>query len=386
MKKVIYAGSFDPVTFGHLDIIRRAVESFDHVHVVVGNNPTKKYALGLQARIDLIRNALYSVEFDRKVTVHPLTGLLSDFAFKHKVNHIIKGVRNNQDFNYEQGMNEVNLSQQRGIETHIFMSKPELAHVSSSAVKELSSHFGVISDYVPLHVKQALEFANNHIVIGLTGTIASGKSTVVKSLEDNYRGRCSNIDFDVLGHELLSTDKTPLAKELRMQVSDTFKMKIPVNRKKLGEKVFGNQEELNKLNAIFREPLLFKVREAFAKAKKSIKHKEPHFFVLNGSLLIESNFLFLCNNQVVLIYAEAGDLRNRLKDRGLNKSQIERRLESQYNYDTKYAAAQDQFTKDNFGNLYQLDSKRHPTQITRHFQRTLELFKERNNRPIDDVG
>ena len=355
MKTAIYAGLFDPVTYGHLDIIKRAREAFDEVWVVIGSNPNKKYALSLKVREKLL------VELTRQihgVKVVPIGNrLLVDFAYEHNIKHIIKGVRNNQDFDYERMMHEVNATQRRGIETHILISRPELAHVSSSATKELARYHGIIHEYVPMKVKQTLEYVNGQIIVGVTGTIAAGKSTITKMIEDDYHstlgtsyrnsGGVANIDLDKLAHELITTDKSPLAWNLRMDIRTTFKIPYfmpndPIDRKLLGEKVFGNTEELAKLNNLFREPLLFKIRQAIAACNKRI-------ILLNGALLAEANLLFLCNNNVLLVTANNEDTYKRLHGRGLTVEQIERRLQSQYTAEKKLQIIQERIREDGCG-------------------------------------
>jgi pantetheine-phosphate adenylyltransferase len=358
MKTVVYAGSFDPVTYGHLDIIKRACQLFGNVKVVIGSNPAKKYMLSLHVRYMLLKELTKDMG---GVEVVPLGNrLLVDYCYENNILNIIKGVRNQQDFDYERLMHEVNTTQRKGIETIILNAKPELAHISSSAVKELAKHHGFIQDYVPLKVKQAVEYANGQIIIGITGTIASGKSTVTQEYCEYARSdRPIHIDLDKLAHELISTDTTPLAQHLRAEIRAEFKMPYfmpndPIDRKLLGDKVFGNPEELAKLNALFREPLLFKIRQAMSVPKTA--RGVYQVYLLNGALLAEANLLFLCNNNIVITYAEEEVINARLKARGLHRDQISRRLLSQYHHFKKLEVIRNRIKSDRCGYITEVNT------------------------------
>ncbi len=185
MAGAIYSGSFDPVTLGHLDIIRRARRAFDPLRVVVGNNPAKRYVFTLEERARFLRHELV----DLGVEVHTIENqLLADYAYEAGFPVVVKGVRGIQDYDYERMMHEINLTQQRGIDTHVLLGRRELAHVSSSAVKELCRYQGFTHEYVPLIVKEALERRlNEQVVVGVTGGIACGKSHLARDARDPVR-------------------------------------------------------------------------------------------------------------------------------------------------------------------------------------------------------
>jgi pantetheine-phosphate adenylyltransferase len=378
MKAAIYSGSFDPVTNGHLDIIKRAASMYDKLHVVVGSNPAKKYLLSLWVRVNLIRQL--TKDLPNVVVVGLGNKLLVDYAYENNLKFIIKGVRNNQDFDYERNMHEVNVTQQRGIETQILISRPELSHISSSAVKELSKHHGIVHQYAPMIVKETLEFAHNQIIIGLTGTIASGKSTLMKDIKMNFFSNVFHVDLDVLAHELLMTDTTPLAQSLRDEVRARFKLKYfmpqdPIDRKELGDKVFGKPEELGALNAMYREPLLYKVRQAMQKAG------DARYIVLDGALLAEAGLLFLCNNNVLITNAKSEEIYKRLHARGLTPEQCERRVKSQYSYEQKLKIINDRIAKDDCGYVSSIntnDKYKYTQSIFNHWQVMFGSFQSKN--------
>jgi pantetheine-phosphate adenylyltransferase len=136
MPRALYSGSFDPVTRGHLDIIERAARVFDDLEVVVGNNPTKKYTFSLEERVGFLR---YAISEPHIRTSSIKNCLLADYAYEADIPTIVKGVRGIQDYDYERMIHEVNITQQRGIDTYILLARRELAHISSSAVRSCAA-------------------------------------------------------------------------------------------------------------------------------------------------------------------------------------------------------------------------------------------------------
>ena len=142
--RAIYAGSFDPVTNGHLDLVHRGAKLFDELVVAVGNNPAKRYLIDLDRRRALLSEA---IEADNVVVV-AFRGLLVDTARAHGAQVILRGVRGTADFETEfrYGLANRDLS---GIETLFLLADPQHLFVSSSLVKEIASNGGDVSRYVP---------------------------------------------------------------------------------------------------------------------------------------------------------------------------------------------------------------------------------------------
>jgi pantetheine-phosphate adenylyltransferase len=141
----LFPGSFDPFTLGHADIVKRALNLFDEVVIAVGYNENKVGWMPVEERLSTIRR-LYADE--PRVTVESYTGLTVDFAKKHGITAIIRGVRTTADFEYEVQLADVN-RQLTGIETIFLPASPQFASLSSSIVRELA-HFGRdISTFLP---------------------------------------------------------------------------------------------------------------------------------------------------------------------------------------------------------------------------------------------
>lgn len=361
--KAIYAFSGDPITFGHIDIIERAAKVFTKVLVCIGSNPDKKYMFTLEQRLQMAQDALSSI---KNVDVKSFSGLLVDFAFEQNISVIIKGVRNTTDFEYENTLHAVGESQKLGIETFILFAKPQLAHISSSAVKSIQKEHGFIHEYVTLNVKEALEKQmSKQLIIGVTGEIAAGKSYVTDalvSLLDKSKIEAHNIDLDVIAHEILGSLKLPQYVEVRHKILSRFGETIKdsydsINRKKLGAIVFKDSKALKDLNDIMRDSILVRI-------KRELNNKEGIIF-LNAALLVEAGMTDLCNNNVILVKCDKDIQKLRLIKRGLSQIQLNKRLKSQYSFDEKKSVLIEKIKEHNryTGNIFIVDTSKNDNDI-----------------------
>ncbi|MBT2678453.1 pantetheine-phosphate adenylyltransferase [Bacillus sp. ISL-35] len=146
-------GSFDPITYGHLDIITRAAKVFDELYVVVLNNSSKKPLFSVEERIDLIDQVTKNIP---NVKVDSFQGLLVDYAESVNANAIIRGLRAVSDFEYEMQITSMNRVLDDKIETFFIMTNNQYSFLSSSIVKEVAKYGGKISELVPSEVEEAL--------------------------------------------------------------------------------------------------------------------------------------------------------------------------------------------------------------------------------------
>lgn len=154
MKKIaVYPGSFDPITYGHLDIINRGLKVFDEVIVAVACNSQKNALFSFDERVDMIRQIVGNQE---RVTVDTFTGLLIDYVALRKANVIIRGLRAISDFEYEFQIAQMNSCISQNVETLFMMTSLQYGYLSSSIVKEVCSLNGNIDGFVPPEVKKAL--------------------------------------------------------------------------------------------------------------------------------------------------------------------------------------------------------------------------------------
>ena len=153
MRRAVCPGSFDPITYGHIDIIARASAHFDEVVVAVLENRTKSSLFTVAERIEMIRETTSNLP---NVTVDSWSGLLVDYCKSNAIQAIVKGLRAVTDFDYELQMAQVNL-QGSGVETMFMATAPTHSFLSSSLVKELAHYGGDVSTMVPASVNEALK-------------------------------------------------------------------------------------------------------------------------------------------------------------------------------------------------------------------------------------
>ncbi|MGI8966896.1 MAG: pantetheine-phosphate adenylyltransferase [Limisphaerales bacterium] len=154
MRTVIYPGSFDPLTNGHLDVIQRAAKLFDRVIVAVAKNESKKPLFNLKERLALVATAIKPFS---QVEADSFDGLLVDYVEANSGQAIIRGLRAVSDFEFEFQLALMNRKLNQRIETIFMMPKDTYTFLSSGIVKEIASLGGEVSSFVPTHVQAALE-------------------------------------------------------------------------------------------------------------------------------------------------------------------------------------------------------------------------------------
>ena len=149
-------GSYDPVTYGHLDVISRAAQMFDQVIVAVVNLPVRKgnTLFSAEERVAFVEHATHDIE---NVTVEPFSILVVEFARERGAKAIVKGLRAISDFEYELEMNQLNRRQAPDVESVYLMASAKYSFIRSSGVKELATFGGSIEDMVPDEVAAALK-------------------------------------------------------------------------------------------------------------------------------------------------------------------------------------------------------------------------------------
>lgn len=155
-KRAIYAGSFDPITLGHIDIIERSAKVFDTVIIGVLINSKKKYLFTIEERIDMIKKELQERNI-RNIEIVYYEGLLVDMCKEYNAQTIIRGLRAVTDFEYELQIAYVNKAQAPEIDTMFFTTNLQYAYVSSSTAKELAFYHGDVSKLVGEYTAQKLK-------------------------------------------------------------------------------------------------------------------------------------------------------------------------------------------------------------------------------------
>ena len=150
MKIAIYPGSFDPVTYGHLDIIKRAADIVDHLTVAVLNNSTKTPLFSVEERVNILKEVTKDIP---NVSVESFSGLLIDYAKQKDIHVSVRGLRAITDFEYELQIAQTNHKLSNGeLDTIFLTTSLEYSYLSSSSVKEIASFNGDITQLVPEYV------------------------------------------------------------------------------------------------------------------------------------------------------------------------------------------------------------------------------------------
>ncbi len=153
-RRVVYPGSFDPVTNGHLDVVARALHIFDEVVLAIAADTTKTPLFSLEERLTLAESAL--AEFKGRVRVTIFQGLLIEFVRQQEARAILRGLRAVSDFEFEFQMALMNRKLEDGIETIFLMPKDTYTYLSSTIIKEIGRLGGDISTFVPVEVERAM--------------------------------------------------------------------------------------------------------------------------------------------------------------------------------------------------------------------------------------
>ncbi|MBE7538945.1 MAG: pantetheine-phosphate adenylyltransferase [Opitutaceae bacterium] len=159
MRHCIYPGTFDPITYGHLDVLARAARLFDRVTVAVADNPGKSPLFSVEKRLELLRPNLAGMA---NVSVTSFGGLLVDFAVAQRADAIIRGLRALSDFEFEFNMALMNRHLKSEIETLFVMPNEQFSYCSSTLVKQVARYGGDVSHFVPKDVAVALSEAFSH--------------------------------------------------------------------------------------------------------------------------------------------------------------------------------------------------------------------------------
>jgi pantetheine-phosphate adenylyltransferase len=155
-KRAIYAGSFDPLTLGHLWVIKQAAQLFDELTVAIGENPNKQYLFSVKLRKKHVEEALANLKIGKNISIAIIDNkFLVKYAEEMKIPYLVRGIRGPNDFNYELVMNQVNREMAPQIETIYLVPPAELSQISSSMVKGLVGPEGwekAIQKYIPKNV------------------------------------------------------------------------------------------------------------------------------------------------------------------------------------------------------------------------------------------
>ncbi len=150
MKIAVFPGSFDPITSGHVDIVKRALPLFDKIIVAIGSNSQKSYLFDLDQRMDWLGEVFKGME---RVEIGKFEGLTAHYCSEIGANYLLRGLRNASDFDYEKTISQLNSIVGDDLDTIFLISRPEFSHISSTIVREIIKGHGDARPFLPKEVK-----------------------------------------------------------------------------------------------------------------------------------------------------------------------------------------------------------------------------------------
>lgn len=153
MKIAVFPGSFDPITIGHVDIVKRSIPLFDRIIIAIGVNTQKKYLFSLEQRMAWIQSVFKDYP---SVEVSHYNGLTINYCKEIGAEYLLRGIRSASDFEYEKTIAHLNHSMESGIETILMLSPPEYSSISSTIVREIILGKGDVSKFVPKQIVKSI--------------------------------------------------------------------------------------------------------------------------------------------------------------------------------------------------------------------------------------
>lgn len=372
----VFPGSFDPFQNGHLSTVisflKLNPKAF--IYIVIGVNEEKKngQTFSTDEKVFLIKETIPK-KYLKRIEIVPYSKIIANYLYEQNIQMFVKGVRDQKDFEYESWIATVNALFSGNPKTMLVpQTNPELTNVSSSNFKNFVTWGLKATNFAPALTREALELRlRRQWLIGVTGGIGAGKSTFSRSVEEVSKQngnadkvKVHHINLDDLTKIIYSNDPTPRFLEIRKRVSGRFakdarkkfgknaKLMMPdtsIDVHKLGTIAFSSKEKLNELTEMVMEAILYLLRKKLEELGKGI-------FLIEGANLVEQKLTDLVNENVIYVKASRKAQEKRLKNRGLTKEQIRRRLDFQLSDKDRVAIIKEKQKKEKHRLFMQVNS------------------------------
>ena len=373
MKNAIQPGSFDPITYGHMDITDRILPFCEKLVMAIGVNPNKigQHTFSLQERMQLIRQVYADKD---NVDVVAFRGMLTDYCYENQLNPIFRGQRNTKDYNEQNELEMALERQQLWITTFVINASKDKQDLSSSFVKGiLKEQWDKIRDYVPLNVKQALEGRMlGQYVVGLTWTIWSGKSYATEKFIEIAKKNgipVHNLDMDKIAKDIQTTLPEAEYQAVRGRIANAFWSHVQdsdgsIIHSELWKIVFSDPQKMKTLNELMATPISVRLRREML--------NKNGILLYNAALVAEAGKSYIPNNNIILMDIDPETQAQRLKTRNnYSVEEITRRVSSQFSTQAKADIFEAAIAKDKRWSLMRVDGKSNDADLERAFNHML---------------
>lgn len=373
-KRGMFPLSGDPVHYGHIETLIQALEFCDEVLLLILGNSQKNAALDMATRVAHAKFALRNIPGKHRVIIASSTGLMADEFLARGCDVLIRGVRDERDAVYERAYVEAQrdfFPWFKDANVEILTARGPFQTVSSSGIKEAIRHHVAVDRFVPIQTQQLLQetLVGQHFV-GVTGTIAAGKSMVVKQLiealgQEPYRVKAYPIAVDEIVREVYA-DPCPGCQEIRRQLSVRFGRGVltvdgsDVDRVFLKSKLFGTPTADEDRRWVERLTMA-QVRRIYRGKLAAIREKDapnvPQLIVLEWAQAVASGLSRWSNNHVIVVGAPEAERAQAAEQRHISAERLAATLKTQGTTIDLICALQDRFFLDDFGTVISFNNR-----------------------------
>lgn len=356
MKNAIITWSFDGIHKWHEDIIQKASQQCNVLHVLIGANSNKTNTFDIQTRINHLKQS--TKDLTNTIVWTYDESLLVDYMIKNNIDTIYKGIRDEKDKSFEKTQEYYNKFLAPGITTEYIECHPDYFHLSSSGIKELIKIWWNITPGIEkllsLHVKQDLEkVLNNQYFIGITWVPGSGKSYIAQQLVQQATASdipITHINMDKLWHRIYHQPNYWYIRDqiIGLDPSITINNEGDIDKNSVRNVMFSNPDIKDKINKLFQAPIRTELRQEV--------YGKTGVVLIESALFAEHNISDIVNNNIILVHTDTETQLKRLQKRGDDMTIITKFLNGQYKTENKQKLLEEKIQQSWHGQIIRIDN------------------------------